>query len=132
MKSILKYILKNGLRDRLYLGLFISIAVAFAVSIFLGTTMLVEQNQSSIVYSLATTRTILSIGMILFVCINLNRAFENKEIEFILSKSISREKFVLAYLAGFFIANFLILLPITTLIYLIFPINKLGILFWFP
>jgi ABC-type transport system involved in multi-copper enzyme maturation permease subunit len=131
MKSILKYILKNGLRDRLYLGLFIAIAMAFAVSIFLGTTMLIEQNQSSIVYSLATTRTILSIGMILFVCINLNRAFENKEIEFILSKSISREKFVLAYLAGFFIANFLILLPITTLIYLIFPINKLGLLFWF-
>ena len=85
MNSILKYILKNGLRDRLYLGLFISIAVAFAVSIFLGTTMLAEQNQSSIAYSLATIRTILSIGMILFVCINVSRAFENKEIEFILS-----------------------------------------------
>ena len=105
MNSILKYILKNGLRDRLYLGLFISIAVAFAVSIFLGTTMLAEQNQSSIAYSLATIRTILSIGMILFVCINVSRAFENKEIEFILSKSISREKFILGYLLGFFIAN---------------------------
>jgi len=131
MNSILKYILKNGLRDRLYLGLFISIATAFAVSIFLGTTMLVEQNQSAIVYSLATTRTILSIGMILFVCININRAFENKEIEFILSKSISREKFILGYLFGFFIANFLILLPITALVFLVFSINKIGTLFWF-
>ena len=126
MKSILKYILKNGLRDRLYLGLFIAIASAFAVSIFLGTTMLVEQNQSSIVYSLATTRTILSIGIILFVCINLSRAFDNKEIEFILSKSVSREKFILGYLFGFFIASFLILVPITLLVYLIFPINKIG------
>ncbi len=131
MKSILKYILKNGLRDRLYLGLFIAMASAFAISIFLGTTMLVEQNQSSIVYSLATARTILSIGMILFVCINLSRAFDNKEIEFILSKSISREKFILGYLCGFFIASFLILAPITAIVYLIFPINKIGLLFWF-
>ena len=131
MNSILKYILKNGLRDRLYLGLFISIAIAFAVSIFLGTTMLAEQNQSSIVYSLATIRSILSIGMILFVCININRAFENKEIEFILSKAISREKFILGYLLGFFIANFLILFPITAIVYLIFPVNKIGTLFWF-
>ncbi len=131
MKSILKYILKNGLRDRLYLGLFIAIASAFAISTFLGTTMLVEQNQSSIIYSLATTRTILSIGIILFVCINLNRAFDNKEIEFILSKAVSREKFILSYLLGFFIASILILTPITAMVYLIFPINKIGTFFWF-
>lgn len=131
MKSILRYVLANGLRDRLYLGLFLSILIALALSIFLGSTMLVEQNQSSAVFALSTARTILSCGMILFVCINVARAFDNKEIEFILAKSISREKFILAYLMGFFIANFLILMPIAIIVLSVFSINKVGLLLWF-
>ncbi|NBX52068.1 MAG: hypothetical protein EBT63_00225 [Proteobacteria bacterium] len=131
MNPILKYILKNGLRDRLYLGLLIFIALAFAVSIFLGSTMMVEQNQSSIAYTLGTSRTILSLGMILFVCINVARAFDNKEIEFILSKPISREQFILGYLLGFFIANLLILLPIISAVLLVFKVDKTGALYWF-
>lgn len=121
----------NGLRDRLYLGLFIFIFIAFTVSIFLGSTMMVEQSQSSIIYTLGTSRTILSIGMILFVCINISRAFDNKEIEFILSKPISREQFIIGYLLGFFIANLLILLPIYFGVLLIFKVNKIGALYWF-
>jgi hypothetical protein len=34
-------------------------------------------------------------------------------------------------LLGFFIANFLILLPITAIVYLVFAVNKIGTLFWF-
>jgi len=131
MKSILKYIIKNGLKDKLYLGLFIAIFIAFGVSIFLGSTMLVEQNQSSLVFVLATVRTILSFGIILFVCINITRSFENKEIEFILSKSISRENFILGYLFGFFISALLILLPFSLLTCLIFKVNYIGMLTWF-
>jgi ABC-type transport system involved in multi-copper enzyme maturation permease subunit len=131
MFPILRYILKNGLRDRLYVGLFIIIAIALGISVFLGSTMLVEQNQSSIVFAVASIRSILSIGMILFVVINISRAFDNKEIEFILSKSISREQFILAYLIGFFLANLIILLPIYLLILIANGANKLGVSYWF-
>lgn len=131
MGQILKYILKNGLRDKLYIGLFIVLAISFAVSIFLGSTMMVEQNISSVAFVLAISRTVVVVGMILFVCINVSRAFDNKEIEFILSKSISREQFILGYLGGFFIANLLILLPIFLVILSIYDINYLGLLFWF-
>lgn len=131
MGQILKYILKNGLRDKLYIGLFVVLAISFAVSIFLGSTMMVEQNISSVVFVLAISRTVVSVGMILFVCINVSRAFDNKEIEFILSKSISREQFILGYLGGFFLANLLILLPIFLVILVIYKINYLGLFFWF-
>lgn len=130
MKSILKYILKNGLRDRLYLGLFISLIATFSISIFLGSTMLVEQQQSTAAFIAGSSRAVLAIGMILFVCLTVNRAFENKEVEFILAKSISREQFILGYLIGFFLAAFLIFIPLTLAILIVAKANKIGLLAW--
>ena len=78
MKSILKYILLTGIRDRLYAGLFITLIASFSLSIFLGSTALTEQQQMTSAYIAGSSRAILAIGMILFVCLNINRAFENK------------------------------------------------------
>jgi ABC-type transport system involved in multi-copper enzyme maturation permease subunit len=130
MKSILKYILFTGIRDRLYIGLFITLIVAFSISIFLGSTALVEQQQMTAAYIAGSSRAILTIGMILFVCLNVSRAFENKEVEFIISKSISREQFILGYLIGFFLAAFLIFIPFTGAILIVVQANKFGLLIW--
>jgi ABC-type transport system involved in multi-copper enzyme maturation permease subunit len=130
MKSILKYILLNAVRDRLYLGLLISLLIAFSLSIFLASTALVEEAQMTAAYIAGLSRGILSLGMILFVCLNINRAFENKEVEFILSKSISREKFILSYFLGFFIACFLIFLPLILAITILTQADKIGLLIW--
>lgn len=130
MKSILKYILKNGLRDRLYLGLLITLVVSFSISIFLGSTMIVEQQESTAAYIAGSSRAILAIGMILFVCLSISRAFENKEVEFILSKSISREQFILGYLAGFFISAFAIFIPLIIAIIFVTKANWLGLAIW--
>ena len=130
MKSILKYILRDGLTDRLYLGLFITLNVSFSISIFLGSTALNEQQQMSAAYIAGSSRAILVIGMILFVCLSTSRAFENKEVEFILSKAISRESFILGYLSGFFLAALIIFLPLVSTILIVTNANKLGLLIW--
>jgi len=130
MKSIFKYILKNALRDRLYIGVFLALALAFALSIFLGNTMLVEQKQSSAAFIAGSCRVIIVFGMILFVCLSVARAFENKEIEFILSKAISREKFILGYLCGFYLAALLILLILALAIFAITQSNLAATFAW--
>ena len=134
MNAILKYILKNGVRDRLYIGLFVSLIITFGVSVFLGSTMLVEQQATTVVFIAGSSRVILAVGMILFVCISINRAFENKEVEFILSKAISRQQFVLAYLIGFFVTSLLIFIPLAIAIFLISNADKIadkiGIIIW--
>jgi len=130
MKSILKYILLTGIRDRLYIGLFITLISSFSLSIFLGQTALTEQQQMTSAYIAGSSRAILAIGMILFVCLNVSRAFENKEVEFIISKSISREKFILGYLAGFFLAAFFILIPLIIAIFAVTKASSLGLLIW--
>jgi ABC-type transport system involved in multi-copper enzyme maturation permease subunit len=130
MKSILKYILLAGIRDRLYIGLFITLAASFSLSIFLGSTSFVEAQQTTAAYIAGSSRAILAIGMILFVCLSVARAFENKEVEFIISKSISREQFILSYIIGFFVAAFLIFIPLVTAILIVTKANKLGLLIW--
>lgn len=130
MRPILKYILLSGTRDRLYLGLMISLIMAFSLAIFLGSTALVEERQMTTAYIGGLSRAVLVVGTILFVCLNVNNAFENKEVEFILSKSISREQFILSYLAGFFIAISLIIIPLITAILIITQADKFGLLIW--
>lgn len=130
MKSILKYVLRNGLRDRLYLSLFIALIATFVVSVILGRSMISEETKTALALIAGTFRTIIACGMILFVCITTHRSFENKEIEFILSKPISREKFILAYLFGFFIASLIIILPVFLTIFVIFRPDIIGLLAW--
>jgi len=130
MLAIVKYILKNAVRDRLYIGILLSLVIAFAISIFLGSTMLVEQKQTATVFIAGSTRLILAIGMILFVCLSINRAFENKEVEFILAKAISRQKFVMSYFIGFVLTFLLVYLPVILAVYLFCKVNLIGYLFW--
>lgn len=130
MKSILNYIILSGLRDRLYIGIFFTLLISFSLAIFLGSTFLTETSQTVAAYIAGSSRIILIVGMILFTCLNINRAFENKEIEFILSKAISREKFILSYLFGFMISGMVILLPLLLVMLILINVNKLGMLIW--
>jgi hypothetical protein len=129
MNPILKYIILTAVRDRLYVGLFIILLAAFGLSTFLAETALVEKTQMSITYIAGSSRLIFAVGMILFVCFHTRRSFENKEVEFILSKSISRHNFILNYLLGFILVAVMILLPIMILL-AFFPTNKIGLIFW--
>jgi ABC-type transport system involved in multi-copper enzyme maturation permease subunit len=129
MYSILKYILLTAVRDKLYVGLFIILLAAFGISSALGDSSLVESSQATIVYIAASSRMIFAVGMILFVCFYVRRSFENREVEFILSKSISRHNFIFAYLIGFILVALLIILPLTLLL-LLLKTNKIGLFYW--
>lgn len=130
MNSITKYILKNALRDKIYLGIFLVLIVSLGLSVFLGSASLVEEQANTSVYLAGSYRIIIAIGMILFVCLSIGKAFENKEIEFILSKSISREGIIFSYLIGFFIVNLLISIPSFLVIAIIGKINYSGFFLW--
>ena len=129
MNSILKYILLTAVRDRLYVGLFIIILAAFGISSALGNASLLEKSQATISYISGSTRMIFAIGMILFVCFYVRKSFDNREVEFILSKSISRHNFIFAYIFGFFIVALLIILPLSLALFLI-KANKIGLFYW--
>jgi ABC-type transport system involved in multi-copper enzyme maturation permease subunit len=130
MNQIFRYILRNGLRDRIYLGLFITLIATFATSAILGDTMVSEQKQTSVAFIAGTSRIIIACGMILFVCLAVSRSFEHKEVEFILSKPISREQFIFAYLFGFFVASLLVIFPLSVILAFMFSSNWPSFCLW--
>jgi ABC-type transport system involved in multi-copper enzyme maturation permease subunit len=110
--SIIRYTLLTALRDWLYIGIFALVVSAIFLSVFLGGTAISEQGKMSIVYIGGAVRMITIIGLILFVCFHVRRSFDNKEIELILTRPISRTQFVLLYYAGFAVLAFTLILPI--------------------
>lgn len=130
MGAIVKYVLLNGIRDRLFLSLLFSLIISFAISVIFGSTFIIEKNETVSAFNAGSSRLIFLIGFILFVCISLNRSFDNKEIEFILSKSISRPKIIIAYINGYILAAMLILLPLILSFIIFIKADLLGIFFW--
>ena len=64
---------------------------------FLGSNALSEEYQMQIAFIAGSTRLILAIGMILFICFHIRRSFENKEVDFIISRPISRVTFLFVF-----------------------------------
>lgn len=130
MFTTTRYILLTAIRDWLFIALFIAMLFALGISSFLGTTALSEQQQMVISYSAGATRIILLIGLIVFVCFHVRRAFENREVELILSRPISRYTFVFSYWLGFAVLSLMIIIPMVLAIQIFTKTNFYGMLYW--
>jgi hypothetical protein len=130
MKPIIRYILITASRDWLFLGLILFILIASAISMFLGSAAISEQQLMQIAYLAGSSRIILVVGMILFTCFHIRRSFDNREIEYNLSRPISRNQFVYAYFLGFFLLATLITIPVIILLLTLFKVKFLVSLLW--
>ncbi len=131
MLTTIRYILLTARRDWIFMGLAVALFAVFAVSSFLGGTSLVEQQQMTAVFVGSATRLVLIIGLILFVCFHVRRAFEHREVEFILTRPISRTRFVLSYWLGFFTVSLWLLLPLLGAMLLLLPgLHLAGLAWW--
>lgn len=135
MRSIIRYTILTAIRDWLYIGILLLASCSVFLSIFLGGTALSEQGFMATAYIGGSCRMIVVIGLILFVCFHVRRSFENKEVELILTRPISRVKFVLGYFTGFALLAFTMVLPLGIIILLMQQIGMIwaspeGIFFW--
>jgi hypothetical protein len=130
MLTNIRYILITALRDWLFVGLLASILFATAISATLGSTAFLEGREMTLTFASGSSRLILMIGMIVFVCFHIRNAFDTKEIDVILSRPISRATLVVAYWLGFSFIAFLLTLPVIAIIGLIGINNLAGFLGW--
>lgn len=130
MGTIIRYTLITALRDWLFVGLFVVLSVAIAISMFLASTALVEQQQMAIAYAAGTSRLIVIGGLIVFVSFHVRRLFDNREIEVILSRPISRARFVIAYWLGFLMLGIIVALPLILALALFTRPDMVGLAYW--
>ena len=105
MRTLARYVLATALRDRLFLALIVLVVLAAVLSVFIGGAAVVEKRELSVVYVASATRLILVAGLVLFVCFQVRRAFDSREIEVMVARPISRPNFVLAYAASLFVLS---------------------------
>ncbi|MCP4394224.1 MAG: hypothetical protein GY804_08190 [Alphaproteobacteria bacterium] len=130
MLATLKYVLITAIRDRLFIGLFALIALTTGIASFLEDATLTEQYEMSVVYAAASTRLVLVLGLLVFVAFHVQRLYETREIEAILSKPISRSAFVISYWLGLALVAIALAIPvIASVIYFVGEINS-GVCLW--
>jgi ABC-type transport system involved in multi-copper enzyme maturation permease subunit len=96
-----RYIVLTAVRDRLMVGLSLALLGAVVIAAFLGESTFMEERQTALTFAGFSTRLILIAGLILFVCFNVQRSFENREVDLMLSRPVSRTQYVLITWAGF-------------------------------
>lgn len=116
MRTHIHYILLSAFRDYLFLALLAGLAVAFGISITLGSTAMVEKEAMSIAFAAASCRLIVVFGLIIFIAFHLRQAFDQKEIDVLLSRPLSRTQVMLAYGFGFGVIAFMLTLAAATLL----------------
>lgn len=130
MKTLFKFILLTGLRDKLYLSLLLILLGVFGLSNLVGFSALSEQTQMQVVYFSFLSRVIIVCGITLFICFYINKEFEKKEIDFILSKPISRNTLILSYWTSFNLISLILIVPVILLMLIFSSPNLLGLLWW--
>jgi hypothetical protein len=107
---LVRYVLTGAIRDKLLLSLGLVLVLGACLALFLGSSTIIEQDQFTIVFASGGLRIACLLGLILFVVFFVRRSFDSRDIEFLLSRPISRTQFVLSYAFSFaLIALFLAL-----------------------
>lgn len=130
MITTIRYILITALRDYLFLGLLAAVLLSTALSIVLGNTASVEKEAMVLAFSSASARVILMLGLIVFICFHIRQTFDQKEIDVLVSRPLSRFHIVLAYAIGFCSAAFLMVLPTVVLISFLPGFHVEGFYYW--
>ena len=114
---LVKYVLKAVLRDRLVLSLLLFTGVLTGLSLFMGGASVSEAGQFSLVFTGSSVRLAGTMGIALFVVFYVRRSFESKDIEFLLSRPLSRSSFIFSHAAAFsFLALFLAVFMFLTVV----------------
>ena len=101
MRTTLAYVLMTAVRDRLFVALAVLLGMVAVVAIFVGDGVVAEPTASRVAYAALAARLVYVLGIVLFVCYQIRRIYESREIDVILSRPLSRTGFVVAYAAGF-------------------------------
>jgi hypothetical protein len=111
MSATLRYVLLTALRDRLFPTLLGLAAVIYGVAAFLGEAALAEGRDLKLSVAAGAGRTLLVAGILVFTAFHVRRLVENRELETLLARPISRTRFVLGYGAGLAAVALLLALP---------------------
>ncbi len=100
-RPLVKFVLTAAFRDKLLLTLLLMIVTGAAIAVFLGSATITEKESFALVFGASGLRFLGVIGIVLFCCFYTRRCFETKEVEFLLSRPLSRLTFLVSHAFAF-------------------------------
>ena len=94
---LIKYVLLAAIRDKLIISMVISLILSASLSLFFGSSAIIEQDIFTLVFASSALRIVGVFGLVTFVIFFVRRSFEHKDIEFLLSRPIGRVKLIFSY-----------------------------------
>jgi hypothetical protein len=102
MSAVLtRYVLRAAIRDKILIALVIAMLVGTSFAIFMGTSAIVEKGPFAGVFAGGGLRLAGVAGLVLFAVFHVRRSFESKDVEFLLSRPITRTQFLLSFAGAF-------------------------------
>ncbi len=127
---LIRFILTAALRDKLMLTLVLMIATGAAMAIFLGGATITEKESFALVFGASGLRFLGVVGIILFCCFYTRRAFETREVEFLLSRPISRMNFLLSHATAFIVLALCVAAAVCAAVFFLGKPNLGGFALW--
>lgn len=103
--QLIRYVLLAAVRDRMIWGIIAISVLGACLSIFSGSAAIIEQSQFVVTYMAGGLRLLSLIGLVLFVVFFVRRSFDARDIEFLLTRPLSRRSFVLSHMTAFSILS---------------------------
>lgn len=129
-KPLVKYVLTAALRDRLAVTFFAMIILAGALSAFLGGASVAEESSFALVFGSGGLRILGATGVVLFCAFYIRRSFEHKEVEFLLSRPISRLTFLASHGISFIVLALIAAAAVSVALLMIGKPHPAGLLVW--
>lgn len=97
---LIRYVLMAAIRDKLLWGIAATSILGVCLSIFSGSAAIVEQNQFILTYMAGGLRIIALLGLTLFTVFYVRRSFDSRDVEFLLTRPISKGAFVFSHMTA--------------------------------
>lgn len=98
---LIRYVLLGAVRDRLIVTLLVLLLLGCSLAFFLGSAAVIEKDRFALVFAAGGLRLIGVMGIVLFTVFFVRRSFDNKDVEFLLSRPVSRAGFIYSYSIAF-------------------------------
>lgn len=98
---LFRYILMAAARDRFFVSLVALLAVVISLSIFFGSSVITEQDEFARSFAAYGFRLFGVVLLVFFVVGYIRRCFDNRDIDYLLSRPMGRISFILTHAGAF-------------------------------
>jgi hypothetical protein len=125
-----RYVLTAVLRDRVIQLMIVLMLLGMSAALFLGNTAIIEKKAFTIAMAATILRMLSVLGLVTFISFFVRRAFESREIDYLLATPLTRHRLLLSFAAAFVTVAFILAAAMSAIIFVLQHNYNIGWLIW--